>query len=93
MSYRVENTQDELDILNGAKIINVEIKPVAEDDPELAAFVEDEDKIVLTLDLPKAMRFIDANGRETSSKTVTFEVWQDAEGNGPGYLSFTGGRT
>ena len=96
MSYGgVENTQDELDLLKGAKILDIAIRPVAseDDDPEFRAFAGDDDKIVMTVMLPTPVHFSDADGRPASAKKVTFEIWQDEEGNGPGYIAFTGGFT
>lgn len=91
MSYGgVENTQEELDVLKGAKILDVRIVAEEGDDPEFAAFVEGEDKIVMTVALPHVLWFKNAEGVEVDAKKVTFEIWQDEEGNGPGYLAFTG---
>lgn len=93
MSYGgVENTQEELDVLKGATILDIQIRPVADedDDPEFQKFARGDDKVVMTVALPKALRFTEHDGEEVTSRTVTFEIWQDEEGNGPGYIAFTG---
>jgi hypothetical protein len=73
MSYRVENTEDDLEILQGAKITSIAIVPDE----------YDSDKIVMTVHFRTGLRVNDA-------LTGTFEVWMDAEGNGPGFLAFVG---
>ena len=93
MSYGVENTQDELDILKGATILSIQIEPVSfPDDPELQAFVEGEDKITMKVRLAKGvnLELRRTDGSTVVTPTATFEIWQDEEGNGPGYIALVG---
>lgn len=90
MSYGVENTPDELEILNGATIVSARVASVEElrkraldeGDAEFADFI-DQDALVLRVRFRKGLV---VNG----SAEGEFQVWQDAEGNGPGFLAFTG---
>ena len=86
MSYGgPENTPEDLEILNGATIVSCSIEPPS---PELLAEFPDmaddaEDRVVLKVRWRKGLRVND-------STTGTFELWMDAEGNGPGFIAFTG---
>lgn len=74
MSYGgVENTREDLELLEGATITKIQIVP---DGYGL-------DKIVMDVRWRNGLRIND-------SPTGRFEVWQDEEGNGPGYLAFVG---
>lgn len=82
MSYGgVENTQEELDLLVGAKILSIKIEDLPEDLKEFG----NDNKIVMRVKMPKPVVL---DGKETG--TLSFEVWQDEEGNGPGYLALVG---
>lgn len=82
MSYGgVENTQEELDLLVGATILSIKIEDLPEDLKEFG----DDNKIVMKVMLPKP---VEMDGKKTG--TLSFEVWQDEEGNGPGYLALVG---
>lgn len=82
MSYGgVENTQEELDLLVGATILSIQIEDLPEDLKEFG----NDNKIVMKLKMPKPVVL---DGKETG--TLSFEVWQDEEGNGPGYLALVG---
>lgn len=90
MSWQVENTPDELELLDGATILSCRIATVdelkqralAEGDKEFAAFI-DQDALILRVRFRKNLVVNDASEGE-------FQIWQDAEGNGPGFLAFTG---
>ena len=47
--------------------------------------------ITLTIRPRSNIEITDQDG--TTYRTVRLEVWQDPEGNGPGYLAFSGGET
>lgn len=82
MSYGgVENTQEELDLLVGATILSIQIEDLPEDLKEFG----NDNKIVMKVKMPKPVVL---DGKETG--TLSFEVWQDEEGNGPGYLALVG---
>jgi hypothetical protein len=69
----VENTPDDLEILEGATITKIQIVPDGYGD----------DKIVMDVKYRKGLNVNELDhGR--------FEIWQDVEGNGPGYLAFVG---
>lgn len=87
MSYGgVENSQEELDVLKGATINDIRIMDLPEDLKEFG----NDNKVVMNVTLRAPIRFEDQDGQVVEARTVTFEVWQDEEGNGPGYLAFTG---
>jgi hypothetical protein len=92
MSYRVENSQEELDLLKGATILDVRIVPVAgpDDDPAFQAFAAGEDKILMSVRLARPVHVENDKGKVVTTDTVNFEVWQDEEGNGPGYIALVG---
>jgi hypothetical protein len=85
MSVDVENTVEDLEILDGATIVSARIAPpdpdLLREFPEYAGLASK--RIVLRVKWRKGLSVND-------SSMGTFEVWQDAEGNGPGYLSFVG---
>lgn len=92
MSYGgPENTPEDLEILNGATIVSARIMPpsqeLLDEFPEFAG--DAEDRLVLTVKFRKGLTVTDQDGKEYA--VGTFEVWQDVEGNGPGYIAFTGG--
>jgi hypothetical protein len=77
----VENTQEELDLLVGATILSIKIEDLPEDLKEFG----NDNKIVMRVKVPKPVVL---DGKETG--TLSFEVWQDEEGNGPGYFALVG---
>ena len=72
----VENTIEELSYLIGARITKFEIRPDA----------IGEEKLVMCCTAKVLVE--DQHG--TKSRKIEVEVWQDEEGNGPGYLALTG---
>jgi hypothetical protein len=71
----VENTLDELSYLVGATITKVEILPDA----------MGEEKLVLSMTAGTVVQ----DQHRNASKRIEVEVWQDEEGNGPGFLALT----
>lgn len=87
MSYGgVENTQEELDLLVGATILSIQI----EDLPEELKEFGDDNKIVMKVRLKKPVNIENNDGQVVETKTASFEIWQDEEGNGPGYIALVG---
>jgi hypothetical protein len=91
MSYGgVENTREDLEILQGATIKWLRIVSVAEQqadarksgEEEFADFI-DQSCLRMHVQFRKGLIVND-------SAEGTFEIWQDVEGNGPGYIAFTG---
>jgi len=73
MSYEVENTAEDLEILEKARIDYIGIEPDG----------FGSDKILMRVTFRPGLIV-------NECRTGTFEVWQDVEGNGPGYLSYVG---
>ena len=94
MSYGgVENTQEELDLLRGATITDIRIEPVSfPEEPELDAFADGEEKITMRVKLAEGvqLQLERTDGTKINTPTATFEIWQDEEGNGPGYIALVG---
>lgn len=74
MSFDVENTIEELEPFEGAKIIGFDIRP------------DEFGSNCLRMKLR-----LRPNLAVNQSVLAVLEVWQDVEGNGPGYLSYVGG--
>lgn len=72
MSARLEQTAEELDFLVGATVERVEVRP--------DGFGGD----AMHLHLRTKVEVVDG---PTRGHHVDLEVWQDVEGNGPGYLA------
>ena len=90
MSYGgPENTPEDLEILNGATILSARIMPPSQELVEEFGPDDAEDRLILTVKFRKGLTVTDQDGKEYA--VGTFEVWQDAEGNGPGFIAFTGG--
>lgn len=84
------NTREDLDLLQGATIKWVRIVSVAEQQADARKAGEDEfadfiDQACVRMCV-RWRKGLVVNG----SSEGTFEVWQDPEGNGPGFLAFTG---
>lgn len=74
MSARLENTPDDIDDLVGAKIVKAWITPGEEYSPPAVR-----------------IRVMYRKGLLVNGSPVgEYELWQDEEGNGPGYLAFMG---
>ena len=87
----VENTKDEIQTLVGATILSARIVSVDEAKAEARAAGEGED-LVEFIDqevLRLSVRFR-SGLRVNDSATGEYEVWQDVEGNGSGYLAYVG---
>jgi hypothetical protein len=80
MSAILEQDLEELDYLNGARVIGMRIR--SGDPAEYET-----DALVLTFQLAPKNAVEDGPSR---GDIVEVEVWQDVEGNGPGYLALTG---
>ena len=79
MSYGgCENTPDDLTPIQGATIESAKIVP------------DDEFGTVVQLELRLKDGEVIVNQDDVLSNRVIFQVWADPEGNGPGFLSFTG---
>lgn len=79
MSYSaLQQSPDEIDYLVGATLTKVRVK---KGNP--AYYEEDALELSFTLKAP----ITDQDG--TTSDRVKLEVWQDPEGNGPGFLALT----
>ena len=72
----------ELSILKGATISQVSVRE-PEDDYDIAAVV---------IEVRYSPRQIVTNEKGERLIFGTYEVWQDEEGNGPGYVALVGGR-
>lgn len=81
VSHRLEQTAADLSYLKGATLTGVK-KRKPEDEYDIEA-------LVLTFKLKTPI--VDAESNQEVS-TVDLQVWEDPEGNGPGYLALTGMR-
>jgi hypothetical protein len=79
MSAHLEMSVEDIDFLIGATLAKAEVTPDA----------MGEEAMNLHFRLPKGRVVVDQSGSEYT--TVVMQVWQDVEGNGPGYLAFVGG--
>lgn len=85
MSYgHAENSQEELDVLVGAKIEAARI--LAPDEQFLPDDLVPYAFGVVALRLRFRKEVAEAMGAEVG----LFHVWQDEEGNGPGYIAYVG---
>lgn len=81
VSYRLEQSPSELAYLKGAKVTAVKKRASTGE--------YDTDCLLITFELAEPI--MDGETNEPASK-VDLEVWQDPEGNGPGYLALVGMR-
>lgn len=79
MSWTVENTIEDIDYLVGGTITAIEIQP--------NEYEPGTNQLVLKIKLKTPIR----NQDDKVMRTVDIQVWQDEEGNGPGYLALVGG--
>lgn len=82
MSADVENSPHELYLMSGATITDIRVHE--DPDPYGMSTV----RMELTLNEPHVVNPNDCPGGVVRKMTV--EVWQDEEGNGPGYLAIVG---
>lgn len=79
MSWDVENTKEEIEELKGCTIVSAKIKP--------SEFEGEGRSIELKLRFPHPLT--DGETMRTYREGI-FQVWQDEEGNGPGYIALVG---
>ena len=79
MSWTVENTIEDVDYLVGGTITAIEIQP--------NKYEPGTTQLVMRVKLKTPIR----NQDNKVLRTVEIQVWQDEEGNGPGYLALVGG--
>jgi len=79
MGWDVENTAQEIADLKGATILSAKIKPGVYDDARI---------IELTVRFREGHAISDDG--VTGYTEGTYQIWQDAEGNGPGYIALVG---
>ena len=84
MSSLLEQSVEDIAFLKGATLKSIKERK-AED-----AYDMDCLQLVFTLANPIQLEL--DPGKQILAKEVTFEVWQDPEGNGPGFLSLVGGK-
>jgi hypothetical protein len=101
MSYGgVENAPEDLEILVGATITSIRIVPADEMEERLWSEMEGTisredfdrysdklDAIEFTVRYRDKFVVVDDQGEHTEGR---FQVWQDVEGNGPGYIAYLG---
>lgn len=83
MSWKVENTPEELDDLRGAKILSIRVLGPTEQGLEKDLVPYACEMISLTVMYRNDLTV-------NHSKVGEYEIWADAEGNGPGFVALVG---